>query len=541
MPSEARRGLIRIAANYARLGTTVILGIILVPVLIHGIGRDGYGLYALLGSTLGLGQMFREIMRYSMNRELGHAWHTQGRPEFPATYNAAILISLALAVLAAVVFAVLYLLVPVLQIPDVLHDAARWTIIAGGVNTFFVVLVGPQFNMYMVTERMVSWNLRTALERLGYTSVAIVLFVVMGLDDPARGLTLFSIIGNAVSLVIYAVAVIAIVAAEPMLRPRISLASRNAIRAIIGTSGWNAVTTAAMNLHLRLDQIIVNVFFNVIGNAAFGLGVTLTSYVRMLTVGMTDGLDAAAARLTAGDQKEAVNSLLAHSTRLHALVALPAGLAVLILAEPLLDVWVARRVAAAADLVPLAVPIVQTLIFGLTLRAMADNWTRVLYGAGFVARYAPYFLIGGLLNPVLSIVLIKILPSEHGMIGPALAFSVIILVIHFLLLPAIGARCLGVPLIGMFRPILRPAIVTAMCSPILFVAHHSIERWTLVHLVLVIGTFVAAYAALAWLIVVGRDERKWLRNAAARRVGVRPQRKAPIAQAIEDDDPVSHI
>ncbi len=541
MPSEARRGLIRIAANYARLAATVILGIILVPVLLHGIGRDGYGLYALLGSTLGLGQMFREIMRYSMNRELGHAWHTHGRPDFPATYNAAIVISFGLALLAAVVFAVLFMLIPVLQIPEALHDAARWTIIAGGVNTFFVVLVGPQFNMYMVTERMVSWNLRTALERIGYTSVAVVLFIVIGIDDPARGLTLFSIIGNAVSLAIYAVAVITIVAAEPLLRPKVSLASRTAVRAIIGTSGWNAVTTAAMNLHLRLDQIIVNVFFNVIGNAAFGLGVTLTSYVRMLTVGMTDGLDAAAARLTAGDQKEAVNSLLAHSTRLHALVAIPAGLTVLVLAEPLLDVWVARRVAAAAELVPLAVPIVQTLIFGLTLRAMADNWTRVLYGSGHVARYAPYFLIGGLLNPVLSIVLIKALPSEYGMIGPALAFSIIILFIHFLLLPVIGSRCLGVPIGAMFMPILRPAIVTAMCSPILVVAHLAIERWTLVHLVLVVGMFVAVYAPLAWLIVVGRDERKWLRNAAARRVGVRPQRKTPIAHEMDDEAPASHF
>lgn len=535
MPSEARRGFTRIAANYARLGTTVILGLILVPVLIHGVGRDGYGLYALLGSTLGLGNMFREIVRYSMNRELGHAWHTKGRPNFPETYNAAILISIGLACLAAMVFVILLLLVPILKIPEPLHGAARWTIIAGGLNTIFIVLIGPQFNMYMVTERMVSWNLRTALERVGYTSVAIVLFLILKIDDPARGLTLFAIWGNGVSVLIYAVALVGIMRMEPMLRPKLSLATRGAVRAIIGTSGWNAITTAAMNLHLRLDQIIVNVFFGVVGNAAFGLGVVLTSYVRMLTVGMTDGLDAAAARLTAGERREAVNTLLAHSTRLHALIAIPAGLTVLILAEPLLDLWVARRVAAAAELVPLAVPIVQALIVGLTLRAMADNWTRILYGAGYVAKYAPYFLVGGLLNPILSIVLIMLIPGDRGMIAPAIAFSLIILVIHFLWLPAIGARCLGVSYAGMFAPILRPLLTAAIASPILFAGVLLIERWTLIHLAVVVGGFAAAYAILAWRIVVSPDERKWLTNAAARRVKRQP-RKEPIAQAIEESD-----
>lgn len=518
MPSEAKRGLVRIAANYGRLGTTVVLGLILVPVLIHGLGRDGYGLYALLGSTLGLGQMFREIMRYSMNRELGHAWHSPGRPAFIATYNSAIVISAVLAVLAAVVFIVLLLLVPVLKIPEHLHDAARWTILAGGASTFFVVLIGPAFNMYMVTERLVSWNLRTALERIGYTGVAIVLFLVLGIDDPARGLMLFAVFGNGVSVLIYAVAVLHIVRLVPELRPRFALATRDRVRAIVGTSGWNAVTTLASNLHLRVDAIIVNLFFGVGANASFGLGVVLTSYVRMLTVGMTDGLDAAAARLSAGEKHDAVNRLLAHSTRLHAWVAIPAGLTVLILAEHFLHVWIARRVASAADVVAPAGPIVQALIFGLTLRAIADNWTRVLYGAGHVASYAPWFLVGGVLNPILSIALIWLLPERLGMVAPALAYSAIIFIVHFLVLPWIGARRLGLSYGAMFAPIVRPMLLAIVCSPILLAAEMHLERWTLPVLAAVVLTYGCVYAGLSWLVVISAEERTWLKNAVARRL-----------------------
>jgi O-antigen/teichoic acid export membrane protein len=244
--------------------------------------------------------------------------------------------------------------------------------------------------------------------------------------------------------------------------------------------------------------------------------------------------------VTAGDRPEALHSLLAHSTRLHAWVALPAGAAVFILAEPLLDLWVARRASAAADLVPMATPIVQVLIFGLTVRAMADNWARVLYGAGHVSKYAMSFLIGGLLNPVISLVLITRFQGDSGIVAPAIAFSLIALVVHFLWLPAIAAKCLGVSYVSLFTPMLRPTLVTIACAPILLAANMIIGRWTLVHLAVVFVVFSAVYAGLSWLFVVTKDERTWIRGVAARRGARRGAGRAagkePITRAIEAEE-----
>lgn len=536
MASEAKRGLARIASNYARLGTTVILGIILVPVLIRGVGKEGYGLYALLGSTVGFAQMFREIIRYSMNRELGHAYHTPGRASFAGVYNSAMVVCLGLACASALVFLTLFLCLPLLQVSPALMGAAGWMILANAVNTFVVVVLGPQFNMYMVTERMASWNFRTALERIGYTSVAVVLFEIVRIEDPARGLMLFSIISNAVSLVVYLVAVWNIMRLEPCLRPDPSRVTWASMRAVLATGGWNIMTTTAMNLHLRVDQIIVNVMVGataaaaLAANAAFGLGVTLTSYVRMVTVGMTDGLDTVAARLSAKENDGAVRTLLSYSTLLHAWVALPAGVVAGVLTRPILELWVARRAESAADLVPLGVGLVQALVVGMTARAITDNWTRVLYGAGHVRRYARQFLLGGLANPIVSVALIWALPEEQEVLGPAIAYSAIFVVVHFLWLPAIASKCLGVPYWSLFAPIVRPAILAAVCSPILIGAERLIDRWTLAHLVGVVGVYSVAYVGLSWVFVLTASDRARVVRVVMRRGGPGRANEAPRAE-----------
>jgi O-antigen/teichoic acid export membrane protein len=537
--SEARREAVRIATNYLRLGTTVVLGLALVPILLIGIGPEGYGIYGLMGSTVGIAQMFREISRYSMNRELGAAWHSRDPGRFAAIYNSAFVLSIGMAALAAAVFAVLLLIVPVLNIPDHLHGAARWMIVGAGVNTFIVVALQAMQNMYMVTGRFVGYNIRNVLERAGYTAAAVALFVFpWQVRDTGLGLTLFALIGNGISSLIFIIAVVGIVASEPSLRPDFSKVTRSAVRSVAGTGGWNIATAVAMSLHIRVDQIIVNLFFGITGNAAFTLAVTLTSYVRMLTVGITDGLDAVSARITAGDHTEdAVRHLVHHTTRMTAFVALPAGLAVSILAGPLLELWTARRVANAAAIIPYAALTVQILMVGMTSRAITDNWTRILYGAGYVSHYARQVLFGGILNPIVAIVLVMYvlpgplelpegLPGPYKFYGPAIAFAAVFTAVHLLFLPVIGARCLNIRYRDLFWPILPSAAIAILCSPILVGAHSLIGRWNIPLVVLVVGLYGAIYFAIGLFVVVTRAERQRIVKFAMRAIG-RSKRPPP--------------
>jgi len=523
MTGELRRGAIRIGANYGRLLLNVLIGLVLVRVAAGGLGYEAWGLYSLLGATMGFAQMFREVVRYSMNRELGAAFHDPDPDVFPRVFNSAQVLSGLLALVAGGIFVLLLLLIEYLNIPPDLLDAARWVIVAHGIYTSGMVLMAPQFNMFVVSERMILSNLWLFVERLSYLIAAVYLFLIPPIvDDPARGLILFSVISSALAAVSLAGAVGTIIALDPRLKPRLSLARRADVMAILSTSGWNSVVVVAINMHMRLDQLLMNVF-GVMANSFFGFGMQLASYARMITVGMTDGLDAVAARMGATREAGALQGLLTQTTRLHALVALPAGAAVIILADPLVALWLGGTRRIDPTYFPIIASIIRILVIGTTARAIADGWTRLLYGAGHVRRVAPLVLIGGLLNPLLALVLILVLPTYtqgpqlSAIHGPSLAFAGAFTLMHFIALPRVVARTMQVPYRDVMAPILRPAVCTAISAGVLIVADRLLVSWGLWRLPIDAAIYGTVYAGCALVLVLSPEER---------RLGVRALRQA---------------
>ena len=82
IPSEKSRGIRRIATNYGRLIATMSMGIATVPLQVKWLGMQGFGLLGLVGSSVGLGRMLQDMMRSSMVRELGAAWHKKEDGKF---------------------------------------------------------------------------------------------------------------------------------------------------------------------------------------------------------------------------------------------------------------------------------------------------------------------------------------------------------------------------------------------------------------------------------------------------------------------------
>ena len=506
MARELKRATVRIVTNYARLFITVMLGVTMVPIVLGGVGEIGFGLWSLLGATIGLGDMFREIVRSSMNRELGAAYHEPGRPRFPAVYNAAVVVAAMAALAAGAVYVALYWLVHLLNVEPDWIAAARWVIVAQGVYSVVVVTCAPQVNMHLVSERLIWHNLFRSMDRFSYFVGAIVVFWILKPPDPRTGLVWFVFTGSSLAVLFVLLSVANIARLERGLAIRPSLVSWKEVRGVLATSGWNGAMSLALNLHIRLDQIIVNVFFGTVANAAFSVGVRLTAYIRMLAVGMTDGLDVVAARLSSTEDHKTLDSVLRNSTRAHAYVALPPCAVVLALAEPLVHLWVGRHLE--PESMSRAVLSSQILVLGFTARGISDGWVRFLYGAGYVRRYAPVILAGGLLNPFLAVALIHALPGEWSFSGPAWSFTAIFLAFHALALPWVGARCLGVPTWHMFRPMLRPTVATALASILLMAMPHVLPPDSPTGLLVNVGAFGATYLALTPFLVLRQHERR---------------------------------
>lgn len=540
MASEAKRGFIRITSNYGRLLTTFVLGLLLVRLQLLGVGEDGLALISLLGSTVGLAAMLQAIVSSSMIRELGAAHHGGYRDAFLATYNAAIVLSLLVAGASAVLFTIIWLILPLLRVPEEMMSAARWLVFAKGAETFTVVAIAPAFNMYKITERMVAHNLYTTLGRVSYFAVALVLFGFLGYRDPVQGLILFATISSGVFILTQVTAAALMIIRDRRLVPRLRYATREAAWSIIGVGGWNSLFVLAMQLHFPVDALVMNLAFGLAGNLIWGLATQMTSYVRMLTVGMTEGVEAVAARVSSiGEDREAAVRRLAHqSTRLHGLVAFPAAITMILFAEPLLDLWVGDRIdqTTRAENLAFIATLVRVLSIGLLVRAISDNWQRILYGAGFVKDFALITLAGGLLNPFLAVALIWMLPESIDYTGPAMGYSIIMIVFHFILLPLSAARRLEAGYWQIMSGLWRPLMTTAACTLIYAGAFQFVDRWTLIPLAITLGSFGVAYAVGAVFFILSPQERTRFTKAFGRRLR-KPESTGP-AQHPPDENPV---
>ena len=515
MSSELGRGARRIASNYLRLFLSVTMGIALVPILMGGVGVEGFGLWGLIGATIGFGDLFRELVRASMNRELGAAYHTDDPTRFPIAYNAAIVVSFLVSLPALLVYGLLFALIPFLNIDPDWTDAARLVVLNQAIYSFAIIVTAPQLNMFLVSERYALYNLWLILDRASYFVSAVVIFTFFAPETRQDGLVAFSLFGALAVVGVVSTAVVWILLIEPRCRPKPSLVTRAEIRAILGTTGWNAVVGLALNLHIRFDQLIMNIAFGQRANAIFSVGVRLTGYIRMLAVGMTDGLDVVGARMGAQADGSALARVMTVSTKLHALVVLPASVVVWCMAEPLLRLWVGKHLE--PHDMEQAIGITRLLVIGFAARGISDCWIKTLYGAGHIRRYAPVILAGGLTNPILATLLVLFLPAPANFYAPATTYAILFVAIHLLTVPFIAARCVEVTAGDLLRPLIMPSVVTVMCAGILYLGSKLFGTASLLHVAATLAVFGIAFAIGALTLVLSSQERQVLLRAIMRK------------------------
>jgi len=513
-PSEKRRGLHRIATNYGRLITTMAMGIATVPLQFKWLGMEGFGLLGLVGSSVGLGRMLQDMMRSSMVRELGAAWHNRADGKFRQSYAAAFQVSIIVALLTALFFIGIIFILPYMKIREDWVGAAQWITACEGLTTCLIVLLSPTINMFVVREYFFWHNLWTVVQRSAYLIATVIPYLVIGLDDIPRGLTLFGTIVLIVNVVSTLLLVGVLFVLDHRMFPAFRGSTKESMKKVAGTFGWNSGVIVAVNLHERIANYIMNLFFGLWGNAVFSLALRLVSYIRMATLGLTFGLDSVSARLSTKEEHSTLKSMFKHSTRMLSFVAFPAMVFVFFLAEPLLRMWVGKTIENPTEILPQSEILVKIMVLGLTCRAISDGWMKLFYGAGFVHKYALYILFGGLFNPILSIVFILVMPKSLSYTGAAIAYSTVLIFIHMFVMPKVTAKSVNLTMSRILQPTYRPLLIAIATSPALFASklfsNTELIDWTGV--IAGVVCYGILYTMASWLFLLSKRERKAIVN-----------------------------
>ena len=537
--SESKKGIVRIFSNYTRLLITFALGIVVVPLTIRWLGDQAFGIISLLGANLGLASIFMQIIQMSLVRELGHAYH-QDDEAFKRNYATIWIITLICTAFSAASFAVVFLLIPLFNISPEFIFPARMFVLGQGLYTSARVILAPILNMYLVKERFIGFNIWYIAVRASNILSVLLLGYIIVIDDPALGLSVHGLLWSGLAVVGMLIAAMVMVRSDQRLMFRVKGSDKDARSQVFSTFSWNTGVQVAMNLHEQIPPLLLNIFWGTLANAAWGIGFRFVAYIRMCTTGVQFGSDAVSTRMASGvdtdESRKQLQRLIGIQTKLTAMIALPAGIAVFVFGWPIFDIWVGSAIKNYNVVIPMAVYMSRVLAIALIARAISETWLIILYGAGYVKAYAPWVFGGGIFAPIASLILMLTLPRSMIVYAPPAVYALVLVVVHLFGLPIIAGRCLHIQPLSLLSALLRPILATTLAigsaiglllivgrigdlgffTEISLARGQEIEHWWIFGS---IGVFCVVYAAASYAFVLGQSERQRITRMIRSRIG----------------------
>lgn len=488
-----RRVLWSTLTNYAAQFITMGVGILLTPFILHQLGPSQYGLWVLVGSLVGYGSLLEfgiagAVTKYvAEHRALGQAERADGLVATAlALYAGLCLLGIGLSVLAAA------LVVQIFHIPPNQQTTAQWLVLVAGCG---MAITLPCTLPTAILRGFHRFDLANLINIAGTLISATGTVIVLRSGHGVVTMTLVTIV---VTLVMQGPAIWLVRHAAPELRLGWRAISRERLRTVASFSSSLFVVNVAGQLNSKTDEIVIASFLPVAAVTPYALARRLSETATLLTQQFVKVLMPLASELSALEDRERLRSMYIVSTRLALAAFVPVGATLIVLAQPLLTLWVG---AAYAD--------TTSLVLILTVAGLIDvsQWP-----AGYVltgmARHRPLAISAictGLANLVLSLILVQ----RFGVVGVAVGTLIPVALETFLFVMPYAARLTGVPMGRAVREMYLPSLLPAIPTIIFLIwARQTFDLTSWFALALVGGTAVALYAAVYLLLGASEPERR---------------------------------
>lgn len=484
----------------------MIVGIVLTPFVLHGIGRELYGISAAAGSVLEYLWLLRGGLGTGMRRYVTIHYHAGDR-ELARRYYAAGFwwASLLRLAVVGIGIGVARLLCEFMKVePTMLTDAV------GGLILIFLSAgamdVGAIFEVpiYVTghTSRISVVRIVGAFLRVGFVVPAFLLFV--------PSLRVYA--GAALLAEIASTVLIALVAARgkvvPAILPRPEFGSREVRNALFAFSGLGVLSQVASILYLATDNLLIGGIYGPGRVTEYSLG---TRWAPMIQGFLWAGVSALTPLLTQMEARgdlQRTRDVVLRASRITTAIAVPMCLVPCVLGDVFLARWVGAEYAHCVQyMMAMLIP----LLIGMPLE---PTWMAMM-ARGQIGRIAVGDVAAALTKPAIGLVLA--LPLGMGPMGFALGNAAAILFKNLLLRPLLNRGEAAMPPIGKSLAALLPAVAGG--APALALLYFA-KPWYSQSLATVLGAGVVGGAlclAGSTLAAVGwRDTRSLLDSFLAR-------------------------
>jgi O-antigen/teichoic acid export membrane protein len=264
-----------------------------------------------------------------------------------------------------------------------------------------------------------------------------------------------------------------------------------AFRKMLGYGSFAFLVLIAERLRFQSDSVVIGVFLSSPAITFFSIGARLVEYSTYAMRSMAQIFTPMSSQFAAtGDFIHLRRTLIA-GNRACALIVLPLTVVLLILGKPIIEAWVGARYLSSYSV--LAILIVPRAIY-----LAQSTSTKILLGIGRHQMLALVLLLEGLINVILSMLLVRRL----GIAGVALGTAIPLTCTGLFFLPRHICHQMQIPLRGFLRQTyLLPLGLCIPLAGVLTFLQHEFPVHSYVGLTLQVACGVAIYCAAFCLVL----------------------------------------
>jgi O-antigen/teichoic acid export membrane protein len=482
-----------VSTRYLSIAAEMLIGLVMLPFNLAHLGAAQYGLWVLLGSLtvylsvldLGYGGAIVKFMAQYRARRDSAAMNEIASTMFFVFGALGILAYGAAAVLAFNLGHVFHMT------PDQAHTGQLILLIIG-----VHVAVNFPFSVY---GGVIGGFQRFDINNIVAIAIAVAAAVANAVILLAGyGLVTLVAVTTAVRLAGYFIYRSNAHRVYPELRVKPSLFRKNRLREVTGFSVYASIIDWANKLNYQLDAVVIGMFLGSAYVGVWAVAERIIAATQRLTNQCNGVLFPLIVHSDAAQQQERLQRVLLQGTLLSLATVMPIAATLLMLADPLVRAWVGPDMAG-------SVPVLQILAFAVAIRVGNATATTLLKGAGQHRMLAWVNLGTGIINVLLSVLLIQ----RFGLPGVAIGTLVpVALSAVFIVQPA-ACRRVGLPISRAVNQSVLPAVWPAVLVAGVLALTRHLSAGTFLAVVVHAIAAAALYFALFFGFAISRQDRRY--------------------------------
>lgn len=436
-----RGSLLRVA----EFAANSIVGLVLMPFIVHSLGDRMYGLWIFVGTFLGYYGLMDFGLNSAVQRYISRAVGLKDDGEANAVVSTALLIFSAIGLLALVISAVVAVIVPHL-VADIREVTTfRQVIFILGAN----FALGFPLRVYSgYLSATVRYDLSTGVDLL---KLAVRTALIIFLLKRGHGILALSLVTFAVDIGGYLARCVIVRKLYPSVAFSLRLVDRSRVRQLFSYSIFTFIAQVAEQLRFNVQNLVITFSLSLSLVTMYSIASRLIQYFVSFNVAALGMLSPVFSQYEAAGQTGKMVDRFLFMTRISGYLSVFIGGVMVIFGNAFISRWMGSDYRA-------AYPLLVVLVVPIVIALMQSPSIQLLYGISKHRFFALSNAAEGAANLLLSVLLVR----QYGLMGIAVASGIPMLVIKLFVQPVYTCRSIGVSLRTYYLGTLAPVFFRSL-------------------------------------------------------------------------------